>query len=323
VPEGSTSKRRSSPDAMSRLLTLVGIAAVVVIGLAVVAVYEFDPFEPNDPASAVCAAPSPRFGDERSAANHVEVDVTYSCMGATQAATIYLPDAPGPHPAVVWVHGAGDATRIPSDFPVFEDLLSGGVAILTYDKRGVGASEGECCPGDSGHFNLLTADVEGAIRTLRAHPDIDPARIGLIGASQAGWIAPRAAVDTDVAFLALASAPTTGERIANRYERLSSGAEGQLSRAEITEQLKATETGFDPLPDLQRIRVPELWLFGDTDEHTPVSESTAILLVLKAEGHDITVKVYPGAGHGLLDTPPSTPDAGPDLVSWFLTHASG
>jgi dipeptidyl aminopeptidase/acylaminoacyl peptidase len=305
---------------MPRRLVVLGIAAFVIV-LAVVAEAEFDPFGPNDPASAVCDAPSPHFGDKRTAANHAEIDVTYSCMGATQAATVYLPDEPRPHPAVVWVHGAGEATRIPSDFPVFQELVEGGVAVLTYDKRGVGASEGECCPGDSGHFNLLTADVEGAIRALRALPDIDPARIGLIGASQAGWIAPRSAVDTDAAFLALASAPTTGERIANRYERLSSGAEGQLSRADIAERLKSSELGFDPPPDLQRLQVPELWLYGDADDRTPVDESVVILDRLKAEGHDITVKVYPGAGHGLLDTPPSTPDAGPELVSWVLNHA--
>jgi len=307
---------------MTRRLVVFGIAAVLGVVLAVVAVVAFDPFGPNDPASAECDAPSPHFGDERTAGTHAEVDVTYSCMGAAQAATVYLPDEPGPHPAVVWVHGAGEATRIPSDFPVVQELLEGGVAVLSYDKRGVGASEGECCPGDSGHFNLLTADVEGAIRTLRALPDIDPTRIGLIGASQAGWIAPRSAVETDAAFLALASAPTTGERIANRYERLSSGAEGQLSRADIAERLKSSEVGFDPLPDLQRLQVPELWLYGDADERTPVPESITILDRLKEEGHDITVKVYPGAGHGLLDTPPSTPDAGPELVAWVLAQTA-
>jgi dipeptidyl aminopeptidase/acylaminoacyl peptidase len=307
---------------MTRRLVVFGIAAALVIVLLVVAVVAFDPFGPNDPASAACDAPSPHFGDERTAGTHAEVDVTYSCMGATQAATVYLPEEPRPHPAVVWVHGAGEATRISSDFPVFKELLEGGVAILTYDKRGVGASEGECCPGDSGHFNLLTADVEGAIRALRALPDIDPTRIGLIGASQAGWIAPRSAVETDAAFLALASAPTTGERIANRYQRLSSGAEGQLSRADIAERLKSSEVGFDPLPDLQRLQVPELWLYGDADDRTPVPESITILDRLKAEGHDITVKVYLGAGHGLLDTPPSTPDAGPELVSWVLAETA-
>jgi uncharacterized protein len=291
---------------MNRRLAVVGLAAAVVIVLAIVAVSRLDLFGPDDPASAACDSPSPQFSDARFAFDHAEVDVTYTCEGAKQAATIYLPVGPGRHPAVVWIHGAGEATRIAFGFPVFQDLVKGGVAVLTYDKRGVGASEGTCCPGDAGHFNLLSADVEGAIRALRANSNIDPARIGLIGASQAGWIAPRAAADTDAALLALASAPTTGERIANRYERLASGAEGPLSRDQISERLKSADVGFDPLPDLERLHIPELWLYGDADDRTPVTESVAILERLKGEGHDVSVKVYPGAGHGLLDTPPTT-----------------
>ena len=307
---------------MTRRLAVVGLAAVIVLAIAFVAVSQLDLFGPADPASAACEAPSPRFVEPRTMSDHAEVDVDYICVGAAQAATIYLPLTPGRHPAVVWIHGAGQATRIPFGYPVFRDLVEGGVAVLTYDKRGVGASAGECCPGDGGHFNLLTADVEGAVRVLRAHPDIDPARIGLIGASQAGWIAPRAAADTGAAFLALASAPTTGERIANRYERLASGAEGQLTRAQISDRLKTAEVGFNPLPDLQRLHIPELWLYGTDDDRTPVDESVAILDELRADGHDITIKTYPSAGHGLLDTPPTTPDAGPDLVTWVV-HQSG
>ena len=66
-----------------------------------------------------------------------------------------------------------------------------------------------------------------------------------MGASQAGWIAPRAAVEKGAAFLALASAPTVGERVANLYERLSSGAEGQLSRDDSREWIEFA--GFEHL----------------------------------------------------------------------------
>jgi hypothetical protein len=58
--------------------------------------------------------------------------------------------------------------------------------LQTYDKRGVGASQGQCCPGDYGHFNLLAADADGALHTLATRRDIDPDRLGFIGASQAG-----------------------------------------------------------------------------------------------------------------------------------------
>ena len=305
---------------MSRRVGIVAIAGIVVIVLMVLASMEFDWFGPADPADAQCDDPSSAFSEPRMATDHTEVDVTYTCMDTTQSAAIYLPATDGPHPAVIWVHGAGEATRIPFDYPVFHALVNDGIAVMTYDKRGVGSSEGECCPGDSGKFNLLTADVEGAIAVLRSRPDIDPDQVGLIGASQAGWIAPGAAADKGAAFLALAAAPTVGHDIANRYERLVAGEEGDLTRDEIAERLRSTGPGFDPMPDLERLDIPELWLFGGADENTPTPESVEILDTLKAEGHDITVIVYPDAGHGLLDTPPTTPEAGPALIDWVVSH---
>jgi dienelactone hydrolase len=276
-----------------------------------------------DPATARCDQPPATFSAERMLTSHREMDVQFTCGGAAQAATLYLPKGSGRHPALVWVHGAGDAHRIPYAFPTFKSLVQSGVAVLSYDKRGVGESEGVCCPGDSGHFNLLTADVVGAVAVLRSRSDIDPHQIGLFGASQAGWIAPRAAVEAHAALVALASAPTVTERTANLYERLASGAEGQVSKDEISRRLAdAHPSGFDPLPYLQQLSIPGLWEFGTADDRTPVRESVAILEALKAAGKDITVVTFPDAGHGLLDTPPSDPTARPVMVRWILDHLS-
>jgi pimeloyl-ACP methyl ester carboxylesterase len=48
--------------------------------------------------------------------------------------------------------------------------------------------------------------------------------------------------------------------------------------------------------------MPSLWLFGSADDTTPVEESLAVLDHLKAEGHDITVRVLPDAGHDPANT---------------------
>jgi hypothetical protein len=111
----------------------------------------------------------------------------------------------------------------------------------------VGQSQGVCCPGDNGHVNLLTADAVGAMSVLRGRPDIQADQVGLAGASQAGWIAPRAVDEAHATFVALASAPTVPERTANLYERLARGDEGRLSRQEISRRLQeAGRSGFDP-----------------------------------------------------------------------------
>jgi uncharacterized protein len=298
----------------------VALAAVLVlvVGVGAVLVGRYLWLALTDPAAAQCVDPAPELGGQRTAATHREQDVAFTCEGVRLAGTIYLPTGPGPHPGVVWVHGAGEAERLGFGGQLVPGLVHAGVAVLSYDKRGVGQSGGDCCPGDQGRFNLLTADVEGAVRVLRTQAGIKPDKVGLVGASQAGWLAPRAANETNAAFVALASAPTVPERTANLYERLAGGEKGHLSREEISRRLRqAGPSGYDPLPDLQRMTMPALWLFGSADDKTPVEESVLILDQMRSEGHDVTVRVFPGAGHGLLDVPPTAPEAPTTLIAWI------
>jgi pimeloyl-ACP methyl ester carboxylesterase len=304
---------------VSKRLTLAATVVVVVAVAGAWIVYRIN--RVDDPADAECAHPARTLGDRQDLGDHQEQEVHFECEGVSLAGTIYLPESSGPHAAAVWVHGAGDAPRLGWGGQLLPGLVDAGVAVLSYDKRGVGESEGECCPGDTGHFNLLTADAVGAVQALRTVPEVDPTRVGLVGASQAGWIVPRAAVDSDAAFVALAAAPTIAERTSNLYERLAAGDEGELSREEISDRLRDEGSkGYDPKRDLSAMTMPGLWEFGTADEHTPSQESVQVLEELKQRGHDFTVVTFPGAGHGLLDDPPTDPDATPSLVAWVTSH---
>jgi uncharacterized protein len=202
-------------------------------------------------------------------------------------------------------------------------FVQGGFAVFSFDKRGVGESKGSCCPGDRGHFSLATADVVGAVAAIRSRPVIDPARIGLFGASQAGWIAPRAAVDSGhVAFIVLAAAVIVTFGKEHRYEQLTGGYGSDkpfLSEAEMAKKL-GDPSGFDVVPYLLRMNVPTLWLLGGREE-IPLTASLAILKRLKASGKDYTIKIYPEANHGLFDVPPTSPRALPDTLAWLRSHA--
>jgi uncharacterized protein len=277
----------------------------------------------NDPVDARCDKPQATFGDPVDQGDHQQLEAHFTCEAAVQAGVLYLPNGTGPHPAVVWVHGGGETRHLTyGDF--IADLVQGGVAFFTFDKRGVGDSQGECCPGDFGHFNLLTADVEGAVNALRSRSDIDPNQIGLIGASQAGWIAPRAAVESHAGFLALASAGILSYGQVRAYAQLTGGSESDKpfpSKEEIANKLTdAGASGFDPKPFLERLSVPALWLFGTADREVPVDASEALLNSLKGQGHDFTITTFPNAGHGLLDSPPTDPKAPSTLVDWILSH---
>ena len=78
-------------------------------------------------------------------------------------------------------------------------LIRHGMAVLGYDKRGVGGSTGDW---NTASFDDLAGDVVAAFEYLKTRRDIDAAQIGLLGISQAGWIMPLAAVRAkDIAFL--------------------------------------------------------------------------------------------------------------------------
>lgn len=132
-----------------------------------------------------------------------EEEVRIQNGSVTLGASLVVPITPGPHPAVVLVHGSSSVTR---DFfgPIAYLLAQKGIAVLSYDKRGVGASTGHWMDGN---FQDLAGDALAAVQFMKSRKDIDPSTIGLLGISQGGWIAPLAASQSkDVAFLVLVSA---------------------------------------------------------------------------------------------------------------------
>jgi dienelactone hydrolase len=279
----------------------------------------------SDPADAACPDPPVTFAEPLNAPEHLEVGVHFTCEGARLAGTIYLPKTKGQHPAVVWLHGSGEEPRLRYG-PLVAAYINDGIAFFTYDKRGVGESQGECCPDVDGHFNLVTADAVGAVKAARSYPQIDPGRVGFLGASAAGWVAPRAAETSDhVAFLAVASPGVLQHSIVARYEEFAGGSESsepRPSEAEIAQKLATfPHEGFDPKPYLERLTIPALWLFGGADRNIPPVQSvTELRSIAKKYNKDWKIIVYAGAGHGLFDTPSTDARAAPQAEAWVREH---
>jgi hypothetical protein len=121
--------------------------------------------------------------------------------------TLTLPNGPGPFPAVLLITGSGAQDRDETlfehkPFLVLSDYLTRrGIAVLRVDDPGMGGSTG-ASPKDT-TFDFAH-DVETGVAWLRQRPDIDPRRIGLIGHSEGGLIAPMvASKDPSVAFIVL------------------------------------------------------------------------------------------------------------------------
>jgi hypothetical protein len=305
------------------IAALVAVLLVIASLVALVFLSKSSSHPFADPADARCNAPTVSFDQAVVSLSHRESGVRFTCAGAQIAGTLDLPSGRGPFPAVVWVHGAGESARLLYDAPLVQSLVDSGIAVLSYDKRGVGESEGECCPGDYGQFNLLAADVDGAVEALRSRAEIDLGRIGLLGASQAGWVAPLAAVRSNgrVAFTALVDAPVVSTGEEDLYSQ-KTGEQGSLLRlASFVRTAGGLRTpgpaGFDPRSYLEQLETPGLWLYGGADNSQPTDEDIDVLNRLKANGKDFSVVVYPEAGHGLLDVPPTDPRALPAVVRWI------
>ena len=134
-----------------------------------------------------------------------------SAPGVVLAGTLTLPPGPGPFPAVAMITGSGAQDRDESllghkPFLVIADRLTrSGIAVLRYDDRGFAKSTGDFGKATIGDFAV---DAEAASAWLRQQPGIDPKRVGLIGHSEGGIIAPMVAVkDPKVAFIVMIAGP--------------------------------------------------------------------------------------------------------------------
>ncbi len=127
-----------------------------------------------------------------------EEEVSFRNGDVTLAGTLVLPRGPGPFPAAVRTHGGGPQRR---NVRWAESSAYEGVASLTFDKRGSGASTGSW---RASSMYDLAADAVSAVEYLKGRPDIDAGRIGITGGSQAGWVNVIAASKSpDIRFMVL------------------------------------------------------------------------------------------------------------------------
>lgn len=117
--------------------------------------------------------------------------VNYSSGEVMLAGTLLFPAGNGPFPAAAIVHGSGSSDRSnPWTAAYASALVERGVAVLHPDKRGSGESGGDWREAS---FSDLADDAVAAVHLLRDEVSVDSTRIGLIGFSQGGHVAPVAA----------------------------------------------------------------------------------------------------------------------------------
>jgi len=145
--------------------------------------------------------------------------ISFKSGDETLAGDLVLPPSPGPHPAFLIVAGTGpqnrygdvvqaDGTVLPHGRYIWiaNRLAQAGIACLTWDKRGVGQSTGgDRAPGDGpgerdSYTSVMTdvQDAHSALNFLSEQPEIDSARIAVMGRSAGVYFSCLLATRTDL-----------------------------------------------------------------------------------------------------------------------------
>ena len=233
------------------------------------------------------------------------------------------------HPAIVFLVGSGPNsthTGLYANF-VRENLeqlfLQLGVALLYFDKRGVGLSEGRWHRTD---LYERADDARAAVQFLRQQPGIDPERIGVVGHSQGGSVAQILGhlYGDSLAFIASLAAPTydTQRRLTHEYYNmyhcsgepqdiaLDKAQKKAISDLNWVNAFPLTKTwrhlselsDFNPAPHLAQLQLPAYFAFPELDYF--VSAEWGVEALEEATNTSRpTIQVFPGLDHDFKPTP--------------------
>jgi dienelactone hydrolase len=266
-------------------------------------------------------------------------EVTVQAKGFTLAGTLLLPKTgKPPYPAVITITGSGQQTRdeylllagLEKYRPfrqIAEALASHGIAVLRVDDRGVGDSKGLDTLKTSTSADFAD-DVRAQIDYLRSRHEIDRARIGLVGHSEGGIIAPMvAASDPRIPAIVLMAGPAKrGDEVIAYQVNQGLEADPTLTeearakgRAEQQEAMRKAIEGdssapetlripwmrhfltYDPLPTIRKVRQPILILQGELDRQVTADQAAMLAKAARESGNrDVTEHVFPSLNHLFL-----------------------
>ncbi len=214
--------------------------------------------------------------------------------------------------AIVYVDGSGATRR---NLGIARRLAENGIAVLTYDKRGVGDSQGEYSGPLSTNevtLNALAADASAALEFLSAQSEVSDAKLGFAGISQAGWVIPLAAVASDKEAFTVVWSGMVGriseEDIFSLYTSDRDGADLPGFEEIVAQRVRPyawpPELGEDvnSVDSLAQLDKPGLWVFGGRDGSIPVALSIARLEELQRDEHAFEYVLFSSAGHDTVET---------------------
>jgi len=223
--------------------------------------------------------------------------------GQFLAGTLHLPDGAGPLPGVIFCHGFS-GNKIESHFlfvAAARRLAKRGIASLRFDFRGSGESEGE--------FVDMTvsdeiSDARAALNVLARQPEINAARLGIVGLSLGGLVAACAAarepeVRSTVLWAAVAdlAAVVNKTRTAEDDLQISSRGWTDLRGLKLGQPFLDDMTDLRPADELAASDSALLIIHGSADESVPVQQAAVFFAKAQRPGRKIKKLVVEGSDH--------------------------
>ncbi|MYT32576.1 MULTISPECIES: alpha/beta fold hydrolase [unclassified Streptomyces] len=284
----------------------------------------------------------PPYADPRTFTEH---EITVGSGPLAVPGTLALPHAPGPRPAVVLLSGGGPFDRDETSGPnkPLKDLAWGlathGVAVLRFDKVTHTHAAAMADRHDLTMTDEYVPHAVAAVRLLRHHPAVDPARVFVLGHSMGGKVAPRvAAAEPSVAGLAILAGDTqpmhrAAVRVARHLAALAPAPAVQALVDTLTRQAALVDSpdlspttpaadlplglsgsywldlrAYDPVATAATLDIPLLILQGGRDYQVTVEDDLAGWRTGLAHRPDVTLHVHDAADHLFFPgTGPSTP----------------
>ncbi len=235
-------------------------------------------------------------------------------------------------PTVILVHGSGPMDRDESPLYVFRELAHRlptlGVAVLRYDKRGIGESRFLDDQDKSATLEDLTADAQAWVSQLAARGDIDSDCLFTLGHSEGGIIAPLvAAKDSRVAAVVLLAGPTDNllDILSEQLDLIGQAhglpkkhlEEAQRAQAVLLRRLHSppvspetedqtttwlrSHAHHDPTETLRGLKTPVLGVFASGDLQVPVGQANRLRELAKERTASTDVQVFDGLDHAMMD----------------------
>ncbi|MFP7288098.1 alpha/beta hydrolase [Shouchella clausii] len=281
----------------------------------------------------------------------IEQAVEISAPEGKLTGTLVLPrQAEGKLGLVLFIHGDGpiDASHEDGYKPLWERLAALGYASLSLNKRGINGSEGNWLEQS---IDDRVEEARQAIAWAKTQPMIDQGRIGVWGASQAGWVIPKLAGKERLAFSILVS-PAINWLEQGKYHTRKQMEHAGYSEPEIRAkeaydeqvlQLLERQAAYeeylrvaredslmsrerwafvcknyraDAAADLRHFRTPVLLLLGEEDIHVDVKETERVYRARVAP-ELLTVAVFPDTEHSMLSTRTADSELRAVLLSLF------